>query len=413
VPIAAAIVSVAGVAIASPVLFAYSAEPAPTVRALDAMNAAARTSRPGALAMHQTFVRPLEAEEVTIAPQLPSPPRLEWLEIEKYWKAGKVEPLWFLADPMRSDLALIDPASLGDATDFRWPLVARPAFGGMRPSAVRWYRIPTPGWFAEEGWSLSPETSGMAGLRGKGPHLAAITAMVRRRSGPARVLIGGRNLGGANDPAAHFTMSIDGSTFEEWDAASGFFLKVFDIPAGRLSGSDVFATVAVQSRAASGAAVIPTAIEQFDVQDDQATMWGYDSGWQEAEFNTALGVWRWTSDRATLRIAGPPRTVRMTLTIESPLRYFDEPPLVHVRAGARDIASATIASTREWSFDVPGDALAASHGEMTIETNKTFVPAERGGGADQRRLGLRVFSIRVSDPRTAASNALTPPESSR
>ena len=36
----------------------------------------------------------------------------------------------------------------------------------------------------------------------------------------------------------------------------------------------------VQSTAVSGPAVIQTAIEQFDLQDDQATMWGYDEGWQ-------------------------------------------------------------------------------------------------------------------------------------
>jgi hypothetical protein len=267
----------------------------------------------------------------------------------------------------------------------------------MRPAAVRWYRIPTPGWFAEEGWALTPETSGMAGLRGKGPHLAPITAMVRRRSGPARVLIGGRNLGADGDPAAHFTMSIDGSIFQEWDAAPGFFLKVFDIPAGRLAGNDLFATVSVQSRAASGSAVIQTAIEQFDLQDANATMWGYDGGWQEAEFNTAFGVWRWASDHATLRIAGPPRTVWITLTIESPLRYFDAAPLVRARAGERELASATIASTSDWTFEVPGDALAASNGEVTIDTNKIFVPAERGAGVDKRRLGLRVFAIRVSE----------------
>jgi hypothetical protein len=343
---------------------------------------------------------------------LPSPPRLEWLELEKYWNAGRSEPVWFLADPMRSDLALIDPASLRDATDFKWPLVARPAFGGMRPSAVRWYRIPTPGWFAEEGWALTPETSGMAGLRGKGPHLAPISAMVRRRTGPARVLIGGRNLGRANDPAAHFTMSIDGSTFQEWDAAPGFFLKVFDIPAGRLAGSGAFANLSVQSRAASGTAAIQTAIEQFDLQDADTTMWGYGDGWLEAEFNTALGVWRWTTDRATLRIAGPPRTVRITMAIESPLRYFDAAPVVHVRAGQREIAVLTIAETRDWTFNVPGDALSASNGEVTIETNKTFVPAERGSAADRRRLGLRVFAIRVSDPESVVSNSLTSPESS-
>ena len=127
-------------AIASPVLVAYRAEPSPPVRAVDAMQIEGTSGRPGALAMHQTFVRPLEAEEVGLTPQLPSPPRLEWLELAKYWKSGQTGPVWFLADPMRSDLALIDPASRRDRTEFQWPLVARPAFGGMRPSAVRWYR---------------------------------------------------------------------------------------------------------------------------------------------------------------------------------------------------------------------------------------------------------------------------------
>lgn len=402
VPVVAAAVSIAGVVIASPVLLAYSSEASPTVRAIEAMQAESRVSQPGALAMHQTFVRPLEAEEVAVGPQLPSPPRLEWLELVKYWKSGRTEPLWFLADPMRSDLALIDPASLQDSTEFRWPLVARPAFGGMRPSAVRWYRMAPPGWFAEEGWSLTPETSGIAGVMGRGPHTGPITAMVRRRPGAARVLIGGRNLAGVNDPAVRFTMAIDGTVFQQWDAAPGFFLKAFEIPAGRLDGDGKFATLTVQSAAVSGSATLPTAIEQFDLQDVQRTIWGYGEGWQEAEYNPSLGVWRWTSDRATLRIAGPPRPLRITLTVESPLRYFDDPPMVRARAGDRELAVSTIVSSRDWSFDVPADALAAANGAVTIETDKTFVPAERSGGADKRRLGLRVFAIRVSNSLTAA-----------
>ena len=90
------------------------------------------------------------------------------------------------------------------------------------------------------------------------------------------------------------------------------------------------------------------------------------------------------------------------MRIESPLRYFDEAPLVKVRAGDREIASATIDSTREWTFDVPADAMAASGGAVTIETNKFFVPAERGQGPDQRHLGLRVFAIHVLTELTAA-----------
>jgi hypothetical protein len=227
------------------------------------------------------------------------------------------------------------------------------------------------------------------------------------------VLIGGRNLGAPNDPVARFTLSIDGAPVQQWEAAPGFFLKVFEIPAARLAGAGPFATLTVQSSPVTGTAAVPTSIEQFDLQDDQATMWGYDEGWQEAEFNTVFGVWRWTSDHATLRIAGPPRAVRVTMTIESPLRYFDATSQVRARAGSRLLAESTIGSEGEWAFDVPADALAGSSGAITIETSQTFVPAERGSAPDQRRLGLRVFAIRVSDPRTDVSNSLTRPESPR
>ena len=406
VPVVAAIISIAAVAIASPVLVAYSATPSPTVRVLSLMKAEARSAPPGALAMHQTFVRPLEAEDVGIEPRLPAPPRLEWLELAKYWKSGRVEPIWFLADPVRSDLALIDPLSRRESTELRWPLVARPAFGGMRPSAVRWHRMSAPGWFAEEGWSLTPEAAGMSRLMGRGPHLGPIVAMVRRRPGAARLLIGGRNLAGPKDPSARFTIAIDGAAFAQWDSAPGFFLQVFEIPAGRLMGDGPLAQLTVQSTAASGTAPIPTAIEQFDLQDQRALMWAYDAGWQEAEYSPVLGVWRWTSDRASVRLIGPPQAVRITLSIESPLRYFDEAPLVRATAASRELAVTTISTSRDWTFDVPADALAASGGLITIETNRSFVPAETGGGADQRRLGLRVFSIQVS-------NSLTPSEVSR
>jgi hypothetical protein len=402
VPFVAAAISIAAVAIATPTLVEYRAQPSPALRALEAMTLETRTARPGALAMHQTFVRPLEAEDVGITPQLPSPPRLEWLELGKYWKDGHTEPLWFLADPMRSDVALIDPASRRDSTSFTWPVSQHPAFGGLRPAAARWYRMPLPGWFADDGWALTPETQGIAQLRGRGPHLGPITAMVKRRSNAARMMIGGRHLGGASDPPVRFTLSIDGAVFQQFEAAPGFFLKVIDIPAGRLAGEGQWAALTVQSAPVSGTAVIPTAVEQFDLQDAASTMWAYGDGWQESEFNQSLGVWRWTSDRSTLHIIGSLRPLRITMSIESPLRYFDRAPLVKVRAGDREIASATIDASREWTFDVPGDALAAADGVLTIETDRTFVPAERSGGADRRRLGLRIFAIHVSTELTGA-----------
>ena len=404
--VAAAALSIGSIIIASPVLAAYGAEPSPTVRVLAAMTEAAKDGSPVALGMHQTFKRPLEAEDVAFSTVLPSPPRLEWLALTKFWRAGHTEPVWFLADPARSDLALIDPVSLSSSTEFRWPLVARPAFGGMRPSAVRWHRLLPPGWFAEVGWSLTPETAGMSALMGSAPHLGPIEARVRRRAGATTVLVGGRNLAAAGDPAARFTLAIDGVPLQQWDAAPGFFLQVFDIPAGRLMGEGPFAVLTIRSEAASGSAVIQTAIEQFDLQEAGALMWGYADGWHEAESNPTLGVWRWTSERSLLRLTGPPRNVRVTVVVESPLRNFDAPANVRVTAGDREIAKTAIADTQAWAFDVTGEALAAAGGVLTIETDKTFVPAERDGGADNRRLGLRILAIRVA-------NSLTPAEVTR
>ena len=151
----------------------------------------------------------------------------------------------------------------------------------------------------------------MARLMGRGPHLGPITAWFGAADGAARMLIGGRNLAGRTIRRRASRCRSTACVFQQWDAPPGFFLKVFDIPAGRLAGVGALVHATVQSTCGPQ---IPTAIEQFDLQDEQATMWGYDEGWQEAEYSMALGVWRWTSDAATLRFAGPPRNLRITLT---------------------------------------------------------------------------------------------------
>ena len=397
VPLAAAALSIAGLVVAVPVIAVYGSELSPTVRVVEAMRAEARIAPPGILAMHHDFKRPLEAEDLPFEVQAPSRPGLGWIELSEYWKAGGQKPAWFLADPARSDLALIDPMSRRDATDFLWPLMARPAFGGMRPASVRWYRMPVAGWFAEFGWSLTPETAGVARLMSRGPHVGPITAWVRRRTGPARLLVGGRNLAGPTDPAARFSLLIDDAPLAEWDAAPGFFLHVFDIPEGRLTGEGTFARLTIESTAVSGQEPIPTAIEQFDLQDPGTLMWGYGAGWHEAESNRTVGGWRWTSERADVRIVGPASSLRLVLSIEPPARYFGGPVRIRVLAGSRELMAVDVDHQLELVLDVPADALAASSGVLTIESDKTFVPAEHAGPPDLRRLGLRVFGVQVSN----------------
>jgi hypothetical protein len=390
----AGVLAVWGVTIASPTLATYAAEPSPTVRAVAAMESARSAGAPGALGMHQTFVRPLEAERLTIEPRLPSPPRREWRELVRYWREGHTAPLWFLADPRRSDLALLDPKSRADRTDFSWRFASRSNLGGMRPDGVHWYRLAPPGWFADEGWALTPETAGIARLIGRGPSLAPITAWLRRRDEPMRVLIGGRHLGAATDPPARFQVAIDGRHVAEWQSAAGFFVQQLDLPAGLLAGDGALAELTVESHpVGTGQAV--TAIEQFDAQIRGSLMWVFDEGWHEAEYSPMLGVWRWTSERATLRIVDASGPVAVTFRIERPRRYYDDDPQVRLMAGER-IVSETAVSGELLSVVVPLEALQASNGRLTIETNRTFVPAEQGRDQDRRRLGLRVFGVNVA-----------------
>ena len=149
---------------------------------------------------------------------------------------------------MRSDLALIDPASRRDRTEFRWPLVARPAFGGMRPSAVALVSHAAAGLVRRRRVVADARNVRHGRVDGTRRRTSRpITAMVRRRSGGARVLIGGRNLAGPNDPAAHFTVSIDGVAVPGMGRAAGFLpedLRHSGRPAG---GAGHWATLTVQS----------------------------------------------------------------------------------------------------------------------------------------------------------------------
>jgi hypothetical protein len=382
------------VAIATPVVRAYASEPSPIKRALAAMAAETGAGRAAALGMHQTFQRPLEAEDVPLADRILSPPRRELLELARYWREGHAAPVWFLADPRRTDLALVDPRSRADRRDFAWRSVSLSQLGGMRPAGVHWYRLSTPGWFAEEGWALTPETAGVARSLQRGPHLAPIVAWVRRRPGPARMMVGGRHLGSAQDPSAAFTVTIDGKAVATWQQRAGFFLQVFAVPAGTLAGSGL-ARLEIASTADGGGS-IATAIEQFDLQDAGSLMWGYGEGWHEAEYDPRVGLWRWASERSTLRLVDPSSPVAVRMQIESPRRYFDAPPRVRLLAGAHVVAEAT----PDTGFILEGvislDVLRAADGVVTLETDRVFVPAEQGGPPDQRHLGLRVFGVDVS-----------------
>jgi hypothetical protein len=381
--------------VATPQLTAYAAVGSPTARLFDRITAAAATATPApVVAMHQALLRPLEAEPRPVGTRLPSPPRHEWLELVRYWQSGATGPVWFLADPRRTDLALVDPQARRDAETFSWGVTSMSLLGGMRPADVQWYRLGEPGWFAAEGWSLTPETAGMARLMGKGPHLAPIHASIRRRAEPALLLVGGRHLGAAADPPVSFSLAIDGRPLDTWPQPPGFFTRPVVVPAGALAGTGPYADLTVASSAAPGGAPVPTAIEQFDLQSPGVTMWAFGRGFFEPELdNQRARSWRWMGEEAVIEVPQTGGDVTLVLEGESPLRYFPAASTLEVWSGEARLGRIELAGDFVVRLGVRASRLQAGGNALRLTASQTFSPAERGGSDDRRRLGLRLFAV--------------------
>jgi len=382
-----------------PRLSAYAERGSPTARLFDRVAAAVQAGETPTLAMHQALQRPLEAEVRPMGVTLPSPPRREWLEAARYWQSGAPGPLWFLADPRRTDLALIDPRARQSRETFAWDVPSMSMLGGMRPADVELYRLTEPGWFATEGWSLTPETAGMARLMGRGPHLGPISMFARRRAEAVTVVVGGRNLGAAGAPAVTFTLAVDGRDVDHWDVAPdpGFFVRRVSLPAGSLQGQGRWANVTMRSAPVSGTQPVATSVEQFDLQSPGALMWAFGAGFHEPELDNARArSWRWTGERAEIEVAQVAGDATLVLRGEAPLTYFDGPSTLEVRCGDVVLGKVDLSGDFEVRIGVLEARLIAGNGRIVLTTSQTFSPAERRGTSDRRRLGLRLFEVRLT-----------------
>jgi hypothetical protein len=312
--------------------------------------------------------------------------------LTRAWREGHEGESWFVADPRRTDLALID-RSHARVREYRWPFAPRIYVGGTRPNEIDWYIFGQPSWFLERGWALTPEAAGISDREGWGPHRQPSTGWVRRHQSDSVMVIGGRHLADGAPPATVIA-SLDGRAIATFDVRPGYFLHFFDVPAAALAGEGRYAPLTVQARAAG--AVPPIALEQFDLQPRDRMVYGLADGWFEPEYNpTTARSWRWMSERALVRIHDAGRPVSLRIRAEAPRRYFSEPPLVRVSVGEAVVAEARPADDFTLSATIAPAALAAAKGLVTITSDRAFIAGEREGTADRRRLALRVYAVTV------------------
>jgi len=408
-PYVATALVAAALAVAVPAGIAYGLEANPAFRAIAAMKSKAVASAPAAIYSHYSLRRPLQASAPDTTTIVEPRRTYEWMGLVDYWRGGGSSPVWFLADARRTDLALIDPQSRTNVARFRWGVADRWTLSGARPVGVDWYVFDRPGWFASEGWALTPEAGGVSQAAGTGVDHRPIEAFVRRRPGPMHVMVGGRHFSVAGDPPVVLSVAIDGSVVDTWkvDPAPGgaSFLHFFELPSGLPGGDGAYAHLTITARAEpSGKPTPPIAIRQFDIQPADAMMYGFGEGWHEEEYETATGLrWRWTSKRAVLRIV-PPQAAEIVLHGESPLKYFDAAPVVRIVAGDRVVGELHPDREFTWRVKVPADAAERAAGAIAVEIDRVYLPGPAEGTSDTRQLGLRLFETTV----TPASHPATP-----
>ena len=391
---AAAGIATAGLAVVWPAMQAYASDESPGFAVIGDLHQVPRVQET-VLAMHERVSADLRRHQAwaAIPPMrtLPSPVGYEWYELAKLWQSGYDGPIWFLADPGRTDLRLIDPQSRTLLGEYGWPDREIPYLGGMRPNRIDWYFMQRPGWFLGEGWALTPEirrlTARAVQARGGMPAVA----WVRRRPSALTMAIGGRHLGAPSDPPLVLRVTVDGRQVDEWPIEPGPFLFMRPVLPEELAGEG--ATYAKLEIAATwqGTGPAPVALEQFDVQSIDGAMVAYDQGWWEPEHDARTGrILRWTSGEATLWLYNPGRDLSLILTGAAPRGRE-----MTVFAGERELGRFDVSGDFSHAVTVPAETLSLSRGRVTLRLSETHVPVPVGGLGDRRALGARLYDVRV------------------
>jgi hypothetical protein len=249
-----------------------------------------------------------------------------------------------------------------------------------------------PGWFAETGWHLTPETLNISEQQGRDEAIA----YVRNRADAALLVIGGESLYAADGPAARVAVTIGDRAIDQWEVAAGArFFERIPIAAGVLVGDGGFSRLVVSYKGPDGRPE-RVRLTQFMMASPESVFHVERAGWNEVEYSDQMQRrWQWTTARAETFVNSAGRDLTLTLAGESPLRYFDTPPHVTIRAGNSVLATAEPSQDFRMTVKVPAAALAASDGILTIETDQSFVPSQRSGSRDRRTLGLRIFEMKI------------------
>jgi hypothetical protein len=373
-PAAAAAFALATVVVTGPSLVAYGRAPSPPMQAIAHLNALVQGGTPVVVAGNHVYARYVPALNAP-ARVLPIPSWREWREMNTYWLEGGVEPVWFLRNPDRRSLDLVDPEALKETSRWEWPAQLRRLLSGSRPTQVDLVRIERPRWFVGSGYVDSGEAGtfeavahepSVVFVRGDIDELMLLSVR-SRGAGPLRVLLGNR-------------------VAAEWNVSGTSGLPVRVTPASeprqyvplRLEAGHGLEIVGIATLPADRNLLTPVR-GLFDVEPDETGE-----------------VYRWISqDSAFLAIrSGAP--ARLTLRGRIPVQYYDVPPRelrVTVDDGEPDVR-ALEANRFTLEFALP-ETVPGAMTRISLHVSDGFSPDEVLGNGDTRQLSLMIYGVEL------------------
>jgi hypothetical protein len=130
----------------------------------------------------------------------------------------------------------------------------------------------------------------------------------------------------------------------------------------------------------------------------------FKDGWHETEVSEDGALeWQWSTKAGTISFRNPRRDAQLMLQVDQAVAALPEPQHVTVRIGSMVLDTFTLSPGDRVlrRIALPAATLGSAESvDLTIEVDKTFVPAEVSSlrSPDARELGIRVFRAYV-EPR--------------
>jgi hypothetical protein len=363
-------------AVALPALAGYASMDAPGAAA---MRAAGRLAPEGAaLSGHYMFQRYFALAPPALGP-LPPRARAEMDVLAAFWRAGRREPILFVAEPRRTDLESIDPKARTLRGRWAWPPATARLLNGERPDAADLVEIRLPDWFAGPGWGVTLERASP-----DGPMAAERTAWLRPAAGGILLVAGGPTDAAAGDFECALTL---GATPLDARPCGEPWLAAYPIA----PGGGGYAPVTFATRRNGVLAPAPFALTGLAYGTPRDAMAVHGPGWHYPETTRDGHAFRWASSSTRSLASVPPRGGRIVVEGEVPPRHVALPVTVAMESGGRSVR--VLADGR---FRLELEADPGPPREVTLAADREFVPDDVQRNGDRRRLALKVYSFEVS-----------------